>query len=148
MKATLPLVISVDVESDHWRPARGEKRFTNLQHLAPLVRRLVARGLRPTLLPTYSVAADRASAERLAELTADGRVELGAHLHPWSTPPQAEALVDPNTMLCNLPDALVAEKLARLTEAVAAVAGRRPTTFRAGRWALGPRTVPLLALRL
>jgi hypothetical protein len=48
-------------------------------------------------------------------------------------------------MLCNLPAALQRAKLDRLTAALAAGVGVRPTAFRAGRYGLGSATVPALA---
>jgi len=59
------------------------------------------------------------SAAVLRSLLAAGRCEVGAHLHPWSSPPyREEDLVGRHPS--QLPDDLLERQLRELTEAIAA----------------------------
>ncbi len=141
MSPVVHLVASIDTEEDNWLPTRNDVRVENIQELPSHHRLLRALGLKPTYFADHPVVADPAAAARLAELEG---AELGAHLHPWNTPPLDEALTPAHTMLRNLPAALQRAKLAHLVDAHEAAFGRRPTSFRAGRFGLGRETVAAL----
>ena len=64
----------------------------------------------------------------------DGRCEIGAHLHPWYTPPFEEEKTVRNTMLFNLPKELQYKKIASLHEKIFENFKMEPVTFRSGRW--------------
>jgi hypothetical protein len=81
----------------------------------------------------------------IREICDGGRGEIGAHLHPWNTPPFSEAFVPRNSMLKNLPADLQLAKLRRLTTALEDAFGQTPRAFRAGRYGLGRDTVAALA---
>lgn len=140
-----PLVIvSIDTEEDNWHRSRDNVTLENigeLPHLATFLERL---GVRPTYFTTYQVATDRRAADVMREVGDGSRGEIAAHLHPWNTPPLAEALVPRNSMLNNLPAELQHAKLHRLTQALEAAFDRRPTAFRAGRYGFGRDTVAAL----
>ena len=68
-----------------------------------------------------------------------GELEVGAHLHPWTTPPFAEQPGlrqndNVHAFPCELDPELLLAKLETLTAQVAEAAGARPTSFRAGRF--------------
>jgi hypothetical protein len=140
----LAVLVSIDTEEDNWVPTRGATSLGNVRELPRLQALLERWRVRPTYFVSYQVATDRDAASVLRELCAGGRAEIGAHLHPWNTPPLSEPFTPRNTMLKNLPPAVQVAKLQRLTEAVGAIAGERPRAFRAGRWGLGPETVAAL----
>jgi hypothetical protein len=137
-------VASIDTEEDNWQPTRQDVRVENAAELPGLHRFLRGLGLRPTYFVDHPVASDPRAAASLAELQAEGGAEIGAHLHPWNTPPVDEAMSPAHTMLRNLAPALQRAKLTTLCETLASVTGARPRAFRAGRFGLGPETVPLL----
>ena len=60
---------------------------------------------------------------------AEGRALIGAHLHPWVSPPYTEEVSQRNSFPGNLPRDLEHEKLARLTERIAANFGTRPMVY-------------------
>jgi hypothetical protein len=64
----------------------------------------------------------------------DGRCEIGAHVHPWNTPPFEEEKSVNNTMLFNLKKELQYNKIESLHEIIRRNFGVEPVTFRAGRW--------------
>ena len=92
--------------------------------------------VRPTYLVDTPVVGDDRSVEILKGLQDSGRCEIGAHLHPWCAPPLEEELNGRNSYVCNLPERLQREKLARLTDQIEQRFARRPTSFRAGRYGL------------
>lgn len=69
-----------------------------------------------------------------------GKCTVGAHLHPWLTPPFDEAVNNRNSYPGNLPEALEAAKLATLTRTIAENFQQSPTVYKAGRYGLGPCT--------
>ena len=144
MSRPIRLVASIDTEEDNWRPTRTDVRVENAAELPGLHRFLRGVGLRPTYFVDHPVSSDPRGAASLDEILGLGGGEIGAHLHPWNTPPLEEAMSPAHTMLCNLPPALQRAKLSTLCETLASVSGARPTAFRAGRFGLGPETVPLL----
>jgi hypothetical protein len=94
----------------------------------------------PTYLVDYQVAKSDSAADVLSGILKKGRCEIGAHLHPWNTPPLEEAATPFNSMLCNLERSLQARKLQSITELLRSRFGAHPRVFRAGRWGFGVDT--------
>ena len=147
MTEPITLVVSIDVEEDNWKLARTGVTVENVRQLPRLDRLFERLAVRPTYFTTYQVAIHPWAVRILQEAQARGTAEIGAHLHPWNTPPIEEAFVPRNTMLVNLPARLQAAKLDTLTDTLCAGMGRRPLAFRAGRWAFGPSTAAALLTR-
>lgn len=101
-------------------------------------------GLVPTYVCTYPVACDPVAVAYLKRLQDEGRAEIGAHLHPWVTPPHQEEVTTFNSYECNLPAELEHAKIGALTDALEGAFGRRPTIFKAGRYGYGRRTAKML----
>lgn len=142
------LVVSVDTEEEFDWSATGISRSWSVGHVKSLRRfqdRLDELGVRPTYLIDHPMASCQESLQVLAELAQRDRCEIGAHLHPWVNPPITEELSPHNTYLCNLPLGLQQEKVARLTETIERGFGRRPISFKAGRYGLDRALVPFLA---
>jgi hypothetical protein len=137
MSRKVLLVVSVDTEEDNWRPTRHGVRTENIRELPRLAAFLGRFGARVTYVTTYAVASRPWAAGLLRDVAADTRGEIGAHLHPWNTPPLTEPVTARNSMLKNLPAELQASKLATLTDTLGAAMGERPVTFRAGRYGIG-----------
>lgn len=138
------LIVSIDTEEDNWYRSRDDIGLTNIVELRRLAAFFERLGVRPTYFTTYQVARDPRAAEVLREVSEGGRAEIGAHLHPWNTPPVSEAFVPRNSMVKNLPAELQLAKVARLTAALEEAFGHPPRVFRAGRYGLGPDTVAAL----
>jgi hypothetical protein len=86
----------------------------------------------------YPVATQAEGYEAIAGWARAGRCEIGAHLHPWVTPPFDEPVTGANSFMCNLPPALQRAKLTTLCQAITASTGITPTVFKAGRYGIGP----------
>jgi hypothetical protein len=102
-------------------------------------------GVRPTYVIDYCIAADPVASGYFRRLQDDGRCAVGAHLHPWVTPPHEEAVTTHNSYHGNLDPSLERRKLAELTRTIADGTGRRPEIFKAGRYGLGPYSFDAIA---
>ena len=142
--------IFCDVEEEFdWRgPFRRDAWSTRAMAAFPAAhQRFVAAGCGLACMVDHPIATDPAAVAALACAAEGGRSTIGAQLHPWVTPPFDEPLGPVNSYAGNLPPALEAAKIDRLTAAIAAAFGRAPIAFRAGRYGIGPATLPLLAAR-
>ncbi|MBF0285133.1 MAG: polysaccharide deacetylase family protein [Magnetococcales bacterium] len=141
------LLVVVDTEEAFDWSAPFDRTSHTVDHLqeAPRFQELCESfGLLPCWAVTYPVAHDEAAAEILRPFFRDQRAELGAHLHPWVTPPFDETLSSFHSYPGNLPRELEKAKLRRLTQRLAAAFGRQPIAYRAGRYGLGPHTGAIL----
>jgi len=140
------LLVGVDTEADdQWsRVGRRELKVTNAEKLPALQSLFEAFGVRPTYLVTHEMATRPESAPILKELGRSGHCEIGAHLHPWSSPPFRQQDLENHTYPCNLPKDLLDRQLAELTQTIEQHLGVRPTTYRAGRNGLDGKTLPIL----
>lgn len=143
-KREVLLIVSIDTEEDNWQRARSGITVDSIRELPRLDRLFERLGVRATYFTTHQVATHPEAAAIVRGLCESGRAEVGAHLHPWNTPPLEEAFEPRNSMLLNLPLPLQVAKLRRLTEALTESMGTRPVAFRAGRWGLGPSTIRAL----
>lgn len=140
-----PLVIvSLDTEEDNWDRSSHNVTLENIGELPRLATFFERLGVRPTYFTTYQVATDPQAADVMREVGDGSRGEIAAHLHPWNTPPLAEACTPRNSMLSNLPAELQLAKVNRLTQALGETFDRTPTAFRAGRYGFSPDTVAAL----
>ncbi|MBT9554929.1 MAG: hypothetical protein IV100_02820 [Myxococcales bacterium] len=141
MSRPIWVTVSIDTEEDDWEASLTPKT-KNLALLPAVGEKLRARGIRCTWFATQCAIEDSAAGPWLAAEWRAGRGEVGAHLHPWNTRPfdRSTPIVPRDTMLPNLPEPVQHAKLLTLTESIEHVTGRRPTTFRAGRWGLGSGT--------
>jgi hypothetical protein len=141
----LSVVIHTEEEFDWDRGFdRGATSVTHMRHIGRVQDLCDAAGIVPTYVVDYPIA-DRDEASRpLEEYAATGRALIGAHLHPWVSPPCTEEVCARNSYPGNLPAELEREKLSRLTDRIAARFGARPTTYLAGRYGFGPNTGAIL----
>ena len=146
-KKTLAVVVTLDVEEEglfsgsYPREGAGLSNIARLPGLAFLPRDF---GLPLTLLCDYPVACDPASREIVAGLVARVGGEIGAHLHPWNTPPFPGMPWPEPVSTAVMPLDVFRAKLAALQQAVAGIAGTAATSFRMGRWNLFRRAMAVL----
>lgn len=99
----------------------------------------------PTYVVTYPVASQPEGSRPLAEIAKTGRACIGAHLHPWVTPPFEEPLCRRNSFPGNLSPELERAKLRTTVAAIVENIGVRPLVYQAGRYGFGPHTATVLA---
>ena len=136
------LIISVDTEADDQWSLEGRQRLeVRNVHCLPRLQALCDRfRIRPSYLVTHEMATKPESAAVLTALRSEGRCEIGAHLHPWSSPPYRERDLG-GTYPSQLPDDLLARQLRELTGAIEDHVGARPVSYRAGRHGFDERTL-------
>lgn len=141
------LLVFVDTEEEFdWsKPVDRASTSVSSMRAQERAQRIFADyGIVPTYLVDYPVVSQDAGAGPLAEFLADGACHIGAHLHPWVTPPHDETVGQTNSYPGNLPKDLEKQKLQRLTNAIAERFGAAPTVYRAGRYGVGPNTADIL----
>src|SRR5207249_90195 len=144
----MKLVITIDTEEDNWGYSRqGTVTFRNIEKLHNLQRLFGEFGVKATYLITYPVATDPRSVAILKELSSENGCEIGAHCHPWNTPPFEEENTEWNSMLCNLDANLQYAKVKTLHKTIRESLGVEAVSFRAGRWGYS-REVGLTLTRL
>ena len=137
MSEAVKFILTIDTEEDNWgNYSCRTPSLNNLSKFPNFHDRCQEYGVRPTYLITYPVATDTETGSMFRSFAESGTCEIGAHCHPWNTPPVEETPSTPNSMLANLPERLQLAKLRTLTEAIQESIGVRPTSFRAGRWGI------------
>ena len=130
------LLVGIDTEGDNqWDArARANQTFENIYALPRLHEFFERHGIRPTYLVTYPVARDPRSIHVLQTLLERGTAEIGAHHHAWETPPCSEDDVARHPYALSLPLPQFDAQLESLTDAIADAVGRRPVSYRSGRF--------------
>jgi len=130
------LLVGIDTEGDNqWdAAARAHQQFSNIYALPRLHALFAKHGVRPTYVITYPVARDARSADVLRGLMAGGDCEIGAHHHAWETPPCTDEDIRRHPYASMLPRVQFEAQLATLTDAIAGAVGRRPVSYRSGRF--------------
>jgi len=129
------IFITIDTEEDEWgRFTNTTGTVENINQLYMLQNLFNKYGAIPTYLINYPVASTRSSIKVLSSFLNEGVCEVGMHCHPWNSPPFKEELNSQNSMMCNLPNDLLHEKMSNVHEAIKSNFGISPVSFRAGRW--------------
>lgn len=143
-------IIFVDTEEEFdWNmPLSRDHRATTAASAIPAAhRRFADWGAPLTFMVDHPIVSDARAVDFIRQALADGVSAVGTQLHPWVNPPFDEAVTAINSFPGNLPPSLEAAKLEVLTGAIADAFGRAPTSYRAGRYGIGPNTLGLLAAR-
>ena len=147
-KSPVVFVLSVDTEEEwDWSTGFSKEGYSvrNTQKIPKFHSFCHDLGIRPTYFIDYAIVADAASVQRFKGPFEKGECEIGAHLHPWVTPPVEEEIHREHTHAINLPPDLVRRKIAVLTAKLRNEFGARPLSFRSGRWGMNGDLLRLLA---
>ncbi len=140
------LIVVVDTEEEfpwdqpHSRDNTSVSAMSELRVAQDIFNRY---NLRPTYVIDYPVATKPDGFEPLKEIAQAGLCTVGAHLHPWVSPPFTETVNARNSFPGNL---IKEQEEAKLTELVAAISENfvRPTIYKAGRYGVGENTAAIL----
>jgi hypothetical protein len=139
------VVVDTEEEFDWSAPfSRANTSVSAMAHIGRAQSIFDKFDIQPTYVVDYPVASSAQGSERLREYLTDGRCSIGAHLHPWVTPPLTEDVNGRNSFTCNLAESLQLEKIRELSMTIESQFGIRPTIFKAGRYGLGTTTVRVL----
>ena len=139
------MVVDTEEEFDWHAPfSRSSTGVTAIAALDKLHDVVDRHRVRPMYVIDYPVATRIEAFSVIRGIVESGRGQVGAHLHPWVTPPFTEEVNGPNSFASNLGSDLEETKLRNLTDAIEANVGVRPVTYKAGRYGLGRTTVRIL----
>src|SRR5262249_34450896 len=143
------LVVTIDCEEEgRWSAEypRSGNTCRNVARMTRIHEIFLRHGVVPCYLVDYPVAVDPKSIETLRRFAEGGRAEIGAHLHPWCTPPfeQGSASGRSPTYPHNLPPEVQQAKLEALCRTIEESLGVRPSSYRAGRWGFDHRSITAL----
>jgi len=146
-KPKVQFILSVDTEEEwDWSGSFPEKDFSvnNVFEIPAFQLYCQELGIKPTYLVDHAVSNNTESAAILRELPRN-HCEIGAHLHPWVTPPFTETTTEYLSHVINLPIDIVEAKLDELISNIQTNIGVKPTSFRTGRWGINGAVIELLA---
>lgn len=141
------LLVVVDTEEEFDWAAPFDRQAIATSHVEQVdrVQAIFDRyGLCPTYVCGYPVATQPQAYGALRAIADDRRALIGAHLHPWVSPPFDEPVTRRNSYPGNLPRGLERRKLEVLTGALERAFGERPIIYKAGRYGVGPNTYAIL----
>lgn len=145
----MDVIVTIDTEADdQWDRSRTKLSMENLEFI-PRFQELCERfGQKPTYLCTWEIVEDPRF-DALRRYQEAGLAEVGAHLHPWTTPPMDHSQngIDsdaPGAYPSELEPAVFGEKLRLLTDLIESRTGIRPRSYRAGRWGFSAEQIPIL----
>lgn len=146
---TMPpqLFVIVDTEEEFdWRApfSRANTSVRAMRHVDRLQNVLSARHIVPTYVVDFPIASQADGYAPLKAFADQGLARIGAHLHPWVTPPFSEEVNRRNSFGCCLGEALETEKIRVLASRIAESFGHYPTVYKAGRYGFGPTTASAL----
>ncbi|MGH7857789.1 MAG: polysaccharide deacetylase family protein, partial [Candidatus Binatia bacterium] len=137
------LIVIVDTEEEFDWSGGFQREATSvsaMDEIGRLQEVCDAFGIRAEYVVDYPVATHGPSARRLGEFRRTNRAEIGAHLHPWVTPPFVEEVSVRNSFPGNLDRDLERSKIESTANAIESSFGIRPRVYKAGRYGIGPNT--------
>jgi len=147
VSASPNLLVVVDTEEEFDWFAPFDRKNVGVDHMRDvgLFQSICdAARIRPLYAVDFPVATQEAGARPLREIYDSGRCEIGAHLHPWVTPPFEEEVSARNSYPGNLPRDLERRKIEALLREIEARLGVRPRCYKSGRYGFGPNTAATL----
>lgn len=123
---------------------RNEIGVEHIKHIDSVQNLFDTYKIKPTYVVGYPIASQKEAYEPLKAFADSGRAEIGAHLHPWVSPPYEEEVNTYNSYPGNLSRELEFNKLAQLTRKIQESFGITPKSYLAGRYGFGPNTASIL----
>jgi hypothetical protein len=143
----MQLAFTIDVEEEGLFSGSyltGNPPLHNISSLSLLDPIVSEFDLRPTLLVSYHAVRDGYQRDYINDLGRRWRAEIGAHLHPWNTPPLVDLPYRQPVPSELMPREILTAKMGSLWRALADM-GVVPTSFRMGRFNLGPKMFSILS---
>ena len=142
----MKFILTIDTEADNqWDRSKKSLETNNIKELPKLQQLCDEYGVKPTYLITSEVAASPIAQDMLGPYQENGRAEIGAHLHPWTTEPFSSTGEEQSRVFANnLPVSVIEKKIQNLTQQIESGFGRRPTSYRAGRFGFDGESLRIL----
>ena len=142
----MKLAVTIDVEEEGLFSGRYPSRHATVRNVSKLTRLdhiFRDYGIRPTLMLSYQVVRNKQHHDLILQLNDRWKGEIGAHLHPWNTPPLVASTREELVPSEAISGQILTAKLKTLTEAVSAM-GVVPHAFRMGRFNMGAKMFSIL----
>jgi hypothetical protein len=146
----MKFILTIDTEGDNqWDHGRGLS-VENIRFVPRFQDLCEKHSIKPTYLVTSEICDDAFAREIFTGYSSAGTAEVGAHLHSWTTPP----FLDKDGLRFNdvshafateLPEDLLSQKVKNLTDQIEASFGKRPSSFRSGRFGFNEKLAGILA---
>jgi hypothetical protein len=141
-------IISIDTEGDNlWARRSGLPTTRNALFLHRFQELCERYAFKPTYLTTHEMACDQSFVEFARDVMRRGTGEVGAHPHPWDSPPEIPLTADDHRYhpyMIEYPETIAREKLHQLTGLLEDRFQTKMTSHRAGRWAMSGMYARLL----
>jgi hypothetical protein len=146
----LTFIITIDTEADNQWDHGREITVENIKYIPRFQQLCKKYQIKPTYLVTSEVCRDEYAKEIFTDYLSQNTAEIGSHLHSWTTSP----FLDKDGYRYNdakhafateLPENLLRKKIETLTLEIEESFGRRPLSFRSGRYGFNPKVARILA---
>jgi hypothetical protein len=132
-------ILTIDTEADNQWCHGCQLTTENVNYWAPFQELCEDYGIRPTYLITSEISSDPSAISFFRPIIKNSLAEVGAHLHPWTTPPFEDLTGlrfndNVHAFPSDLNSKLLTAKLKVLSEQITSITGHPPTSFRAGRF--------------
>jgi hypothetical protein len=143
----MKFIITIDTEADNQWAHNDVLTVENIAYLPRFQALCEQYHFKPTYLITHEVAAADVCRTILKPYQEAGLAEIGAHLHPWTSPPLMQLTendMQAHPFAYEYPVDVLRQKLASLTAIITERVGVRPVTFRSGRYGFNETVAALL----
>ena len=145
----MEFIISIDTEGDNQWEFGSDLTVDNIKYVPRFQELCEKYNIKPTYLVTSEVCEDDFAKKIFSDYSARGKAEIGSHLHLWTTGPFLDEdgyrYNDKSHGFANeLKEGLLFDKLKNLTEQIEASFGKRPTSFRSGRYGFNENVARVL----
>ena len=135
----MKFIITIDTEGDNQWDHGRELTVENLRFVPRFQDLCNKYQVKPTYLVTSEVCDDPFAKEIFSDYSQKGIAEVGTHLHSWTTPPFLDKVGYryndiSHAFATELPIDLLNEKIKNLTNQIENAFGKRPLSFRSGRY--------------
>lgn len=145
----MKFILTVDTEGDNQWDHGRELTVENIKYLPRFQDLCEKYQIKPVYLVTSEVCGDAFAKEIFTNYLLKDKAEIGAHLHSWTTPPFQDKdgyrYNDVYHAFANeLPDDLLNSKIINLTNQIESSFGKRPLSFRSGRFGFNENLARIL----
>jgi hypothetical protein len=146
----MKFILTIDTEGDNQWNHGCELTVANIRYVPRFQKLCEKYSIKPTYLVTSEVCEDAFAREIFKDYIKADKAEIGAHLHSWTTPPfqnkDGFRYNDVNhAFATELPEHILSEKIVYLTNQIEASFGKRPSSFRSGRFGFSENVARILA---
>ena len=135
----MEFIITIDTEADNQWDHGRELTVENLKYVPRFQELCNNYGIKPTYLVTSEVCEDTFAKKIFEDYVDKDWAEIGSHLHSWTTPPFQDKVGymyndRHHAFATELSIDLLTEKIKTLTGQIENAFGKRPLSFRSGRF--------------